>query len=222
MRDHTDGSWGVGFIAEDLDRVREEFELAADSAPVVELFWGKPDLSAVEAIHQGGGLAFWQVGSVGEALAAADAGCDAVVAQGIEAGGHVRGTLPLLAFLDALVPKVTLPVVAAGGIASGRSIAAALAAGASAVIRSTRPGRRCSSWDRSSTWRSPSPTGGRSCKPVGSFSPTPHIVCSTIPRCVRRTSRSRSRPSRLRAGLPRRALSVPGYRRDGSDRGSSD
>ena len=69
-------------------------------------------------MHAGAALAGWQVGSVEEARRAVDAGCDLIVVQGLEAGGHVRGTvalLPLLAVLDV----VSVPVVAAGGIATG-------------------------------------------------------------------------------------------------------
>ena len=75
-------------------------------------------------MHAGGALAGWQVGSVGEAKRAADAGCDLVIAQGVEAGGHVRGTMALLPLLAAVLEVVTVPVLAAGGIASARSMAA--------------------------------------------------------------------------------------------------
>ena len=80
----------------------------------------------------------WQVGSADEARAAVDAGCDLVVAQGDEAGGHVRGTLGLLTTLERVLDAVEVPVVAAGGIGSARQVAAALAAGASAVRVGTR------------------------------------------------------------------------------------
>jgi nitronate monooxygenase len=117
-----------------------DLELAADRAPVVELFWLTPDAGLVERIHGGGALASWQVGSVDEAKSAVDAGCDVVVAQGVEAGGHVRGTVPLLPLLTAVLDTVgdDVVVVASGGIGSGRSMAAALAAGADAVRVGTR------------------------------------------------------------------------------------
>jgi NAD(P)H-dependent flavin oxidoreductase YrpB (nitropropane dioxygenase family) len=75
----------------------------------------------------------WQVGSTEEAARAVDAGCDLVVAQGTEAGGHVRCELGLLPLLDAVLDRVDVPVVAAGGIATPRALAAVLAAGASAA-----------------------------------------------------------------------------------------
>jgi nitronate monooxygenase len=104
----------------------------------VEFFWADPDPTLVELVHAGGALAGWQVGSVAEAQRAADAGCDLVVAQGVEAGGHVRGTVALLPLLDGVLEVVTVPVLAAGGIASGRSMAAVLAAGAAGVRIGTR------------------------------------------------------------------------------------
>jgi NAD(P)H-dependent flavin oxidoreductase YrpB (nitropropane dioxygenase family) len=101
---HTDEPVGVGFFAFDLPGMTKELELAAARARVVDVSWGDPDPVVVNRIHAGGALAFWQVGSLVEALAAADAGCDVVVAQGVEAGGHVRGTTPLLTLLAQVVP----------------------------------------------------------------------------------------------------------------------
>jgi NAD(P)H-dependent flavin oxidoreductase YrpB (nitropropane dioxygenase family) len=116
----------------------EDLELAAADAQVVDVFWGDPDPAVVDRIHAGGALAFWQVGSVGEALAAADAGSDVVVVQGVEAGGHVRGTTPLLTLLGQVVGAVDVAVIAAGGIATGAALAAAINAGAAGVRVGTR------------------------------------------------------------------------------------
>ncbi|MDQ2943111.1 MAG: nitronate monooxygenase, partial [Candidatus Dormibacteraeota bacterium] len=85
-----------------------------------------------------GALASWQVGSTAEAIAAEAAGCDFIIAQGFEAGGHIRGTLGLLPLLSSVLGAVSVPVLAAGGIGSGRSIAAVLAAGAAGVRMGTR------------------------------------------------------------------------------------
>jgi NAD(P)H-dependent flavin oxidoreductase YrpB (nitropropane dioxygenase family) len=80
----------------------------------------------------------WQVGSLAEAVAAERAGCDFVVAQGTEAGGHVRGESSLLPLLSQVLDAVRVPVVAAGGIATSRSLAAVLACGAGGARIGTR------------------------------------------------------------------------------------
>lgn len=132
------GPYGVNFLGPFLDQA--ELDLAIDRVRLVELFWLTPDSALVERIHRGGGLASWQVGSIGEAKAAVDVGCDVVVVQGVEAGGHVRGVVPLLPLLGAVLDAVghDVVVVASGGIGSARSMAAALAAGADAVRIGTR------------------------------------------------------------------------------------
>ncbi|MCI4348331.1 MAG: nitronate monooxygenase, partial [Thermoplasmata archaeon] len=110
----------------------------ASRARVVEYFYEDPHPALVKAAHTGGALVSWQVGSSEEAIAAERSGCDFIVAQGTEAGGHVRGKIGLLALLSEVVPSVKIPVVAAGGIGTGRAMAAALAAGAGAVRVGTR------------------------------------------------------------------------------------
>jgi NAD(P)H-dependent flavin oxidoreductase YrpB (nitropropane dioxygenase family) len=127
---------GVNFLVPFLDR--GAMEAAAARCPLVEFFWGRPDAALVEIVHQGGARASWQVGTADEARDAVDAGCDLVVAQGVEAGGHVRGTLGLLPLLDEVRATVDAPVVAAGGIGTGPAMAAALVAGADAVRVGTR------------------------------------------------------------------------------------
>src|SRR5215212_10423324 len=114
----------------DRDSTPESVAAAAERAPVVDFFYADPDPDLVEIVHAAGALASWQIGSVEEAQAAADAGCDFVIAQGIEAGGHVRGQTGVLALLDVVLSAVDVPVLAAGGIGTGRTLAAVLAAGA--------------------------------------------------------------------------------------------
>lgn len=126
----------VNFLVPFLDM--EAVEAAASRARVVEFFYGDPTREVVDTVHRGGALAAWQVGSPGEALAAVECGCDFVVAQGVEAGGHVRGTIGLLPLLSRVLDSVDVPVVAAGGIGDARGMAAALAAGAAAVRVGTR------------------------------------------------------------------------------------
>jgi nitronate monooxygenase len=132
------GPFGVNFVAALGQGEPPEVELAATRAPLVEFFYSDPDQRLVELVHAGGALAGWQVGSVEEARRAVDAGCDMIVVQGLEAGGHVRGTVALLPLLVAVLDVVTVPVVAAGGIATARAMAAALAAGADGVRVGTR------------------------------------------------------------------------------------
>ncbi len=80
-----------------------------------------------------------QVGSAEEASRAAAAGVDIIVAQGVEAGGHVRGQVGLVPLLPTVVEAVApVPVIAAGGIVDGRGLAAALALGADGVWVGTR------------------------------------------------------------------------------------
>ncbi len=141
LRALTDKSFGVNFIV--APQLLKHFdlrciEIAARVARVVEFFYGEPDSTLVEMAHAGGALVTWQVGSSREAVAAADAGCDFIVLQGVEAGGHVRGTIGTLALLGEVIESVDVPVLAAGGIGAGRAMAAALAAGADGVRVGTR------------------------------------------------------------------------------------
>jgi nitronate monooxygenase len=131
LRKETNGIFGVNFLVPFLDR--SEVIMAARKARLVEFFYGDPDLSLVELVHDGGALVSWQVGSRQEALAAVAAGCDLIVAQGREAGGHVRGNLGLLTVLTQVLEAVEVPVLAAGGIGTARAMAAALAARADGV-----------------------------------------------------------------------------------------
>ncbi|NKB35937.1 MAG: nitronate monooxygenase [Gammaproteobacteria bacterium] len=137
MQTDINGQIGVNFIIPFLED-EASVEIAASNARVVDFFFGEPDSKLIATVHKGGALAGWQVGSVKEACAAADAGCDFVILQGTEAGGHVRGTRGLLTMMADVLDSVDLPVVAAGGIATARAVAMALAAGASAVRIGTR------------------------------------------------------------------------------------
>lgn len=129
--------FGVGFLMPFLDRESVEVAAAA-GARVLDFFYGDPDAGLVEVAHRAGALAAWQVGSASEARAGAEAGCDFVVAQGVEAGGHVRGQVGLLPLLAEVLECVDVPVVASGGIATAGSAAAAVEAGACAVRAGTR------------------------------------------------------------------------------------
>lgn len=132
----TRGPFGVNFLMPFLDRTA--VVVAAKKAPVVEFFYGDPDPSLVDLVREQRALAGWQVGSAAEAAAAVAAGCDYIVVQGTEAGGHVRGERSLTELLTELRGAVTVPLVAAGGIASARDVTRMLEAGASAVRAGTR------------------------------------------------------------------------------------
>ncbi len=109
----------------------------AKGVHAVSLFWGmKP--SAIARAKAGGLIVLMSVGNAEEARTAADAGADVIVAQGWEAGGHVWGQVSTMALIPAVVDAVDIPVVAAGGIADGRGMAAALMLGASGVWVGTR------------------------------------------------------------------------------------
>ncbi|HEX5028933.1 MAG TPA: nitronate monooxygenase [Gaiellaceae bacterium] len=103
----------------------------------VSLAWGDP-APWVETIHAAGALVLTTVGSAEEARRAEAVGVDVVVAQGFEAGGHVWGEVGTFVLVPAVRDAVSLPVVAAGGIADGRGLAAALALGADGVWIGTR------------------------------------------------------------------------------------
>src|SRR5260221_11760173 len=100
MRAQTSGVFGVNFLPfAEYELADECIAAAAARAKVIDFFYFDPDPSLVEIVHAAGTLAGWQVGSRAEAVAAVDAGCDFIIAQGIEAGGHVGGWIGLLALL---------------------------------------------------------------------------------------------------------------------------
>ena len=132
----TTGPVGLNVLMPFLDA--DVVKVAASRVRVVEFFYADPDPALVRVVHDGGALAAWQVGSLAEARAAAGAGCDFIIVQGTEAGGHVRGQVSLLPLLDAVLGAVGVPVVAAGGIATARGVAAVLAAGAAGARVGTR------------------------------------------------------------------------------------
>ena len=111
---------------------RGHFDVASE-ADVLVTFWGSPRRRTSNTwIHQ--------CGSVEEALAARAAGADAVIAQGVEAGGHVRGRLPAMELLERVRAAVPdgFPVLSAGGIVSASDVRARLDAGAASVVSGTR------------------------------------------------------------------------------------
>jgi nitronate monooxygenase len=129
-RERTDRPIAVNLILH-LTR-RDHWEVAREADAVVT-FWGRPERGT-------DGVWIHQCGSVDEARAAHAAGADGVIAQGVEAGGHVRGTTPAAELLAAVRSELPpgYPVMLAGGIADAADVAAARAAGADAAVLGTR------------------------------------------------------------------------------------
>jgi nitronate monooxygenase len=134
----AEGPWGVGFLTWGIDLGAVELALSYGPSAVM-LSFGDPSPYAGH-VRRAGALLILQVTDLEEAKRAVDLGADVIVAQGTESGGHgaVRGrsTLPFVpAVVDLVAP---VPVLAAGGIADGRGVAAALVLGAAGALIGTR------------------------------------------------------------------------------------
>jgi nitronate monooxygenase len=137
VRARTSKPFHVNILLEWPPEERLEAALAA-GARIVSLAWGDPG-PYVDRVHSADALVIGTVGTAEEAKRFADAGVDAVCAQGWESGGHIWGEVSTMALVPAVVDAVSpLPVIAAGGIGDGRGIAAALALGAKGVWIGTR------------------------------------------------------------------------------------
>jgi NAD(P)H-dependent flavin oxidoreductase YrpB (nitropropane dioxygenase family) len=140
IRDKTNKPFGLNFLL--FDMREDSFAAALALRPsVIAMAWARPEQDLKPLIaraHDAGAKITFMVGGVPEARRAAEAGADVIVAQGTEGGGHVswQASLPLIPMVvDAVAPR---PVLAAGGIADGRGLAAALALGADGVLLGTR------------------------------------------------------------------------------------
>lgn len=130
IRGQTDRAFGVGFITHWLSRVPENFEVVLEERVPVVLFSFADPRPWIGRARNAGAITICQVQTIDGARDAASAGAHVLVAQGNESGGHTgaQHLLPFLVRVIEMFPE--LPVVAAGGIASGRALAAVLAAGA--------------------------------------------------------------------------------------------
>ncbi|HEU5265677.1 MAG TPA: nitronate monooxygenase [Jatrophihabitans sp.] len=134
---------GLGVPRWDDDRYAEKLDLlCAERVPVVSFTFGCPSRADVDRLHRAGVAAWVTVTTADEAGVASAAGADALIVQGVEAGGHrgsfddtTPGDIGLLALLQLVRARVgaALPVVASGGLATGAAVAAVLAAGADAA-----------------------------------------------------------------------------------------
>lgn len=136
LKKRTSLPFGVNFLMPFLDR--DCVKIASSKCKLVEFFYEDPDPGLIELVHKQGAIACWHVGSVNEAISAEKAGSDLIVAQGIQAGGHVRGDIKLLPLLSAVLEIVNIPVIASGGIATADDVRKVLDVGASAVRIGTR------------------------------------------------------------------------------------
>ena len=136
-------------ISDSADWSRQQFEICLEmKVPVISTAFGILDAAQIDAAKAAGIKLIAMATTVEEAKMAERSGMDAVVAQGSEAGGH-RGTFSLenhpdgaqigtMSLVPQIVDAVNIPVIAAGGIADGRGLVAALALGAAAVQLGTR------------------------------------------------------------------------------------
>jgi nitronate monooxygenase/enoyl-[acyl-carrier protein] reductase II len=137
VRALTSKPFGVNLVLEDIEPGPIEACLE-ERIPLLVFFWGDP-APYVGPAHTRGVKVAIQVGSAEEARRAASAGVDFVIAQGVEAGGHVRGTTALSVLVPAVVDAVApIPVLASGGVADGRGLVAALSLGAQGISMGTR------------------------------------------------------------------------------------
>ncbi len=139
VRAQTGRKFGVNLIPAATDPALLDAQIAVCielKVPVVGLFWDVFP-SVVQKLRDAGILVVYQVGSGNEARAAQQAGAQVLIAQGREAGGHVRGEQPLARLLPQVLAATSVPVLAAGGIVDGSDMAAALSLGAQGVVLGT-------------------------------------------------------------------------------------
>jgi len=135
VRERTAGPFGVNLIPAATDRglLRDEMAVCIEAGIHALCFFWDVDEDAVAKAKAADILVLHQVGTVEDAVRAVAAGADIVIAQGVEAGGHVHGAVSSLVLLPQVVRAVGVPVVASGGFATGHSLVAALALGAEGI-----------------------------------------------------------------------------------------
>jgi len=135
VRERTDRHFGVNLVPFGTDPALLDEELAAcfeAKAHSLCFFWNvRPDL--IQRARDAGCKVLYQVGRLTDAIAAAAAGADVIICQGVEAGGHVHGDVSSLVLLPQVVRAVEVPVLASGGFATGGGLVAAFALGAQGI-----------------------------------------------------------------------------------------
>lgn len=140
LRSRTENPFSVNIIpaATESGLLADQIECLIDlEVGIVTLFWDV-DEACLQTLKAHGITIIQQIGSAAEAMVSQAAGADILIAQGFEAGGHVRGTTELRKLLPDVVQKTKLPVVAAGGIATSQQMSEALLLGAQGVCMGTR------------------------------------------------------------------------------------
>jgi enoyl-[acyl-carrier protein] reductase II len=136
-RELTDRPFAVDLLAPSPDMVRPHLKVLFEERVKIFVAGLGVPREFIAQMHEHGMKVVVMIGKVAHAIRAEEAGADAVVAQGTEAGGHT-GEIGGLALIPQTVDAVRLPVLAAGGIVDGRGIAGALALGAQGVVIGTR------------------------------------------------------------------------------------
>jgi NAD(P)H-dependent flavin oxidoreductase YrpB (nitropropane dioxygenase family) len=130
--------YGINFIPRFINIAHIEVCIA-EKVPVVVFFWDDVPAQYMKRLKENKVKVWIQIGSLAEGKSAASAGADALIVQGYEAGGHNRSTASAFSLLPNIKKALPhMPLIAAGGIADGQGLAAALTLGADAVSVGTR------------------------------------------------------------------------------------
>ncbi|MDQ0323180.1 nitronate monooxygenase [Pararhizobium capsulatum DSM 1112] len=135
VRARTERPFGVNLVPSVTDPILLDEELEACFAAKVKVmvfFWDvRPDI--IDRARRAGCTVIYQIGNLADAIAAERAGVDAIICQGFEAGGHIRGKVTSMVLVPQVAAAVSVPVIGSGGFGSGASLVAALALGAEGI-----------------------------------------------------------------------------------------
>ena len=137
VRDLTDKPFGVDLLTAQPESLTASVDVIIKGGARAFIAGLGVPVAIVTELKQAGVVVMCMAGNVRHAVKAAEAGCDVIIAQGTEAGGHT-GTVASVALWPQCVDAVDIPVIAAGGLFDGRGLAAALAFGCAGVWMGTR------------------------------------------------------------------------------------